>query len=143
MRSDGKCPFLSWGPFSPCGQLHIVLGHLGTVGKDPEPFWGPGGWGEGNSSLQLAGGTLERSDPVRRPSSCEELCRSWASFCLSPSWIPLEDLTHSKPTSNPGIPLVPCISTWSSASSVLSRGHKLQRHFLCQVPCCREPGSVG
>ena len=91
--------------------------------------------------------TLARG-PRRRPDLSTEPPPAWGcaeagSFCLSPSWIPLEDLTHSQPTSNPGTESAPFISTRRPASSVLSCGGKLQRHFLFQVVSSRKPGSVG
>lgn len=90
---------------------------------------------------------LEADASGRTPSPCPPLAWRCAEarllFCPSPSWIPLEDLTHSQRTSNPGIQSIPFISTHSSASSVLSCGCKRQRHFLFQVVLSRKPGSVG
>ena len=127
-----KCE-VTWGssifiqPSCLCRHWHDVPGLPGTTG-DPEPFRGLGrehscwdGW--------APFWTARRSDPVRMPTSHPVLWRSQAPFCLSASWIPLEDLTHIQPT-YPGIEAAPFISTWSSASSPLSYGCKLQRHFL-------------
>lgn len=127
-RPRDRCPFSSKAVFARCGCLHVVPRPPGAVGKGRElprrARAGPG------SRPGLAGGPNPHGAVHER-------------LRLPASWIPLEYLTHSQPTSNPGAEPAPFISTRSPASSVLSRGCKLPRHFLSQVLSSRKPGRVG
>lgn len=145
VRSQDECPFPSWALLSPSGYLHVVPGLRARwekiVSHSGERRGGIPDGGGARLPLRTARRPMQEADAVHCPPVW--CCAEVGSFCLSPFWIPLEYLTLSQPTSNPGTESAPFISTRSSASSVLSCGCKLQRHFLFQVVSSRKPGSVG